>query len=112
MRRVRAVAASAIAILLLGLFAAAPAFAQYVGGAPPPVVLEREVSRKADIPVTPVDVRVSEFQVVTVTEERGRGLALTGADVLQLLALGGLCTAIGLIAIRAGRRPVAFPPSS
>jgi hypothetical protein len=112
MRRVAAVAASVTAFLFLGVFAAAPAFAQYVGGRPPPVVLEREVSRQLDIPVKPIDVRVSEFRVVTVTEERSRGLALTGADVVQLLGVAGLCTAIGLVAVRVGRRPAASISSS
>lgn len=103
MTRVRA-GALLVVFLVVGAWAS-PAFAQYVGGSPPaagssanPVVVQQGGSAR------PAGATVSVLKVAEVPRAPSGGLALTGAEVLQLLGLGALCTTVGLAAVRAGRR--------
>ena len=88
---------AAAAVLLVGMLTALPASAQYVGGQPPaagpvagPTV---EVQGKA----APVNVQVGRTT-------RVGGFALTGADIAQMVLLGGGFLVVGAFLVRRTRR--------
>ena len=83
---------AAAAVLFGGLAVAGPAAAQtstYVGVNPPRVGAADTGSRSVAVPGS---------------LENESGLAFTGADVVELVVLGGAAVGIGMVAVRATRR--------
>ncbi len=101
--KVRLILAAA-AVLLVGVLTTMPASAQYVGGTPPaagPVAVPTvEVQRKA------VPVKVDVGRTVRVSR-----FALTGADIAQMVLIGGVFLVAGAVIVRQTRRRPAPRPS-
>ena len=72
------------------LVPAAPALAQYTGPTPPEVL--------------PSDTQTPSTSSTVLGTKRTRGVAVTGADVVGLAALGGIAVAGGIVVRRASRR--------
>lgn len=91
----------AAAVLVLAvLLSASPSSAQYTGGTPPtagPVV--------NPVAVPPAKATPVQVQVGGPTQaERTPPLALTGADIAQIVLIGGACLLGGVLLVRRGRR--------
>jgi hypothetical protein len=84
--KVASIALAAAAVLV----PAAPALAQYTGPTPPEVL--------------PSDTETPAPTTAVLGEKRTRGVALTGADVAGLAALGGIAVAGGTLVRRASRK--------
>ena len=103
--KVRLVVAAA-AVLFVGVLMVAPASAQYIGGEVPkagPVAGHKAVGPvvvKTKQVTTPVDVHVGR----TVPTTR---FAFTGADIAQMVLVGGGLIVGGAVLVRQGRRRVA-----
>jgi len=82
--------ASVALACVAALVPAAPALAQYTGPTPPEVL--------------PSDTVTPEPSTTVQGTKRTRGIALTGADVAGLAALGGIAVAGGAVIRRASRR--------
>lgn len=91
---------AATALLLAGFLTAPVASAQYVGGTPPPAgkVVKPIVQVQGG---TPTAVRVQAGQA-----RRARSFALTGADVAQMVLIGGAMVVGGTVLVRHSRRRV------
>ena len=91
---------AAAAVLFVAVLVAMPASAQYVGGAPPaagPVAVPTvDVKDKA----VPVEVQVDR-------PTRVSRFAVTGADIAQMVLIGGILVLGGAVLVRQGRRRVA-----
>ncbi len=96
--RIRVVLAAA-ALLVVSLMAASPASAQYVGGTPPAAgpVVSPVVVKGAPSPV--------RVQAGRATQPR-RAVAVTGADIAQMVLIGGAFVIGGTVLIRQTRRRV------
>jgi hypothetical protein len=101
---------TAAAVLFAGVVAAMPASAQYVGGVPPaagPVAAPTaDVAPKVKVQVVakPVEVEVGRVERVT-------RFAITGADIAQLVLIGGVFVVGGAVLVRQGRRRQALSGS-
>lgn len=76
--------------LAAALVPAAPALAQYVGPTPPEVL--------------PSDTAKAQPSTAVLGTKRTRGVAVTGADVAGLAALGGMAVTGGTVIRRVSRR--------
>jgi|RhiMetdeSRZDD1v2_1073273.scaffolds.fasta_scaffold423440_2 hypothetical protein len=85
-RKLASIAIAAAAVLV----PAAPALAQYTGPTPPEVL--------------PSDTQTPAPTTAVLGEKRTRGVALTGADVAGLAALGGIAVASGTVVLRVSRK--------
>lgn len=95
---------AAAAVLMVSSTLAMPALAQYVGGTPPELGADAPSARiDGDPGVRPVEARVASAASPTPAS----GLAFTGADIGQLVALGGGMVVIGTALARASRRRTA-----
>lgn len=84
-RRIASIALAAAAALV----PAAPAVAQYTGPTPPEVL--------------PTDTATPAPTTEVLGEERARGVAVTGADIAGLVAIGGIAVGAGTVIRRASR---------
>ena len=93
---------AAAALVLVGVLSASPSSAQYTGGTPPtagPVV--------NPVAVPPAKAEPVKVQVGRPTPAaRTRSFALTGADIAQMVLLGGAFLLGGALLVRQGRRRV------
>ena len=94
---------AAVAVLLLGWLTVTPASAQYVGGTPPAAGPVAGPAPEAQGEVTPVGVEVEGAGTRTVRVTR---FALTGADIAQMVFIGGILVVGGAFLVRQGRRRV------
>ena len=88
---------AAAAVLFVGMLTAMPASAQYLGGSPPvagpvagPTVEVQGEAKAVDVQVGRT-FRVSRF-------------AFTGADIAQMVLVGGVFVVAGAFLVRQGRR--------
>jgi hypothetical protein len=88
---------TAAAVLFVGVIAATPASAQYVGVKPPVVAPVAAPTVEVERVVKPVEVQVGR-------EVRVTPFAVTGADVVQLVVIGGVLVLGGALLVRQGRR--------
>ena len=94
---------AAASLLVVGVMAASPASAQYIGGTPPtvgPVVKPVVVAPAAP---SPAKVQLRE----TTQAPRTRRFAVTGADIAQMVMIGAASVVGGAALIRQGRRRAA-----
>jgi hypothetical protein len=93
---------AAVAVLFVGALTVTPASAQYVGGTPP----------DAGSVVSPgPGAEARQGGGVAVSVDTGRrvqttGFALTGADIAQLVLIGGVLVVGGALLVRQSRRRV------
>lgn len=87
----RKLASIALAVTA-GLVPAGPALAQYVGPTPPEVL--------------PSDTAKAQPSTAVLGNKQARGVAVTGADVAGLAALGGITVAGGSVIRRVSRRRI------
>jgi hypothetical protein len=92
---------TAAAIVFVGMLTVAPASAQYVGGTPPKAGPVAGPSAVAPAKAKPIDVKVQGAQPRRVTR-----FAVTGADIAQMVIIGGVLVGGGAILVRHGRRRV------
>jgi hypothetical protein len=90
---------AAAAVLFVGMLTTLPASAQYVGGSPPAAGPVAGPTAPVQGGATPVDVQAGR----TVHASR---FALTGADIAQLVVVGGVFVLGGAVLVRQGRRRV------
>ncbi len=105
---------AAAGVLAVAMVLSTRAFGQYVGGNPPPAGATSDPggggthssyggshsSHNLSHNSGPADVRVSNGPFVP----QSRGFAVTGADILQLVVLAGVCGVVGLVIVRSTRR--------
>ncbi len=93
--KIRVVLAAA-ALVLVSMMAASPASAQYVGGTPPAAgpVVKPVVVQGAPTPV--------KVQTGRATQAR-RSVAVTGADIAQMVLIGGAFVVGGAVLVRRSR---------
>ncbi len=111
--KIRVVLAAA-ALLVVSLMAASPASAQYVGGTPPelgpvvnPVVLVPAAPSPARVQAVPSPVRVQAGRVTQARPTQARrAVAVTGADIAQMVLIGGAFVIGGAVLVRQSRRRV------
>ncbi len=100
--KIRMVLAAA-ALLLLGLVTASPASAQYTGGNPPAAGPAAARTLQVQGAFSPVNVQVGSptAQAQTRRAARTGGVGVTGADIAQMVLIGGaLVVGGGLLARR------------
>lgn len=90
---------TAVAVLFVGALMATPASAQYVGGTPPDAGSVVNADTAGQGAATPVNVQAGRTA-------RTSGVALTGADIAQLVLIGGVLIVGGAVLLRHGRRRV------
>ncbi len=102
---------AAVAVVTLALAFSTPAFAQYVGGTPPSAGRtsntgggdtgdpSHSLSHSSDEQEA-LTVRVSGENSTAGTS----GLPVTGADILQLVVVAGVCSAGGVVLVYSNRR--------
>ncbi len=94
---------AAAALLLVSLTAVAPASAQYVGGSPPKAGPVAKPTFQAQGLGSPVKVEVGGASQTARTTSR---LAVTGADIAQMVLIGGAFLVGGSVLVRRSRRRV------
>ncbi len=102
--RVRLVLA-AVVVLFVGALAVAPAAAQYTGGTPPDAGRVANPGASGS-PNSGSDGTATPLNVDTGRRVRTTGFALTGADIAQLVLIGGVLLVGGAVLVRRGRRRV------
>lgn len=90
---------AAVTLLFLGVLTMTPASAQYVGGTPPKAGPVASPGGENHGGATPVNVESGH-------QSRSTGFALTGADITQLVLIGGVFVVGGAVLVYRGRRRV------
>ena len=90
-------------LVLVSTMAVSPASAQYTGGTPETVVPVLKPVVVVPAPPSPVIVQVGRP-----VQAAPRTFALTGADIAQMVLLGGVLMIGGAVLVRHGRRRVAL----
>lgn len=88
----------ATAVLVVAMASVTPAFAQYVGGNPPAAGTSGQPAEGKSI--APASVRVSG----PAATRRSGGVAFTGADIMQLVLVGGAFVVAGAVLTTRSRR--------
>lgn len=104
--RIRLVLA-AVAVLFVGWLTVAPASAQYTGGTPPPAGPVAGPAPEVQGAETPVGVEVAGTETQAGRTVRVIEFALTGADIAQMVLIGGILVVGGAVLVRQGRRRMA-----
>lgn len=92
---------AAAAIVFVGMLTLTPASAQYVGGTPPKAGPVAGPPAKVPAKAKPVEVKVQGEGA-----QRARRFAFTGADIAQMVVIGGVLVVGGAVLVRHGRRRV------
>ena len=100
--RVKLVLAAAV-LVLVSTMAVSSASAQYTGGTPPTIAPVLEPVVVVPAPPSPVIIEVGRP-----IQAAPRPIALTGADIAQMVFLGGVLVIGGAVLVRQGRRRVAL----
>ena len=95
---------AAVTVLLVGMLAALPASAQYVGGQPPAAGPVAGPTVQVQGKAAPVNVQVGRTT-------RVGGFALTGGDIAQMVLFGGGLLVVGAFLVRQTRRRPTIRPS-
>lgn len=101
--RIRAIVAAALVVV--GGMAVSPASAQYVGGTPPSAGAVVKPVPAAPTSATPVKVQTGG----STQAARPRSFPVTGADIVQMVLIGGAFLVGGTFLVRRSRRRAAFP---
>ncbi len=91
---------AAAALLVLSLMVASPASAQYTGGQAPKAGPTAGPVVKVQAPVAPARVQAGR------AAQQRRAVAVTGADIAQMVLIGGAFVVGGVILVRQSRRRV------
>ena len=94
---------AAVVLLLASTMAVSSASAQYTGGTPPTIASVPEPVEVVPAPSSPVIIEVGRP-----VQAAPRPIALTGADIAQMVLLGGLLVLGGAVLVRQGRRRFAL----